>query len=130
MAKKHVVVSHEEIPEDIHEINFNDKILEAVKEGNYRRAVRFQFLRILKQLSDNALIDLTSSKTNRIYARELKATLHYNSFINLVVIFEYVWYGDFIISQNEYSSIEQQFQDFLKSLPKKQSIIVTSEVEA
>lgn len=130
MAKKHVVVSHEEIPEDIHEINFNDKILEAVKEGNYRRAVRFQFLRILKQLSDNALIDLTASKTNRIYARELKATQHYNPFINLVVIFEYVWYGDFIISQNEYSSIEQQFQDFLKSLPKKQAIIVTSEVEA
>src|SRR5687767_102684 len=39
--------------ENIHEINFDNDILDAERAKDYRRAVRLLFLKVLKQLSDS-----------------------------------------------------------------------------
>lgn len=121
-SKKHIVLSHEELPEDIHELNFEDKIRESLQAGNYRRAVRFQFLRVLKHLSDSGLVELTASKTNRVYIRELRSTQYQSTFSELVLIFDFIWYGEFAIDKEEYISIEPKFTAFVQSLPRKQIV--------
>jgi hypothetical protein len=53
-----------ELNENIHEIDYDQDIKEAIAAGNYSLAVRLLYLQTLKTLSDNALIKWNINKTN------------------------------------------------------------------
>ena len=80
--------------------------------GDYRSAVRYQFLFILKKLSDKKLINWNPEKTNKDYAAELKAPHLKNDFSNLSYIFDYVWYGEFSIEEQSYQKFKNKYQAF------------------
>ncbi|PWN68173.1 DUF4129 domain-containing protein [Chryseobacterium phosphatilyticum] len=102
----------EELHENIHEINFPESIVKFEHEKDYRSAVRYQFLFILKKLSDKKLINWNPEKTNKDYVAELKAAHLKNEFSDLSYIFEYVWYGEFNIEEQSYQKFKNQFQTF------------------
>ena len=58
--------------EDIHEINFEEKITKLVDQKNYKEAIRLSYLRILKQLTDKELIVWKVDKTNLDYVDEIE----------------------------------------------------------
>lgn len=87
-------VPYETHAENIHELNFNALLDEAVRQQDYRRAIRLYYLRALKQLSDKALIDWQPGKTNHRYIRELQAQALRLDFEKITALFEYVWYGE------------------------------------
>ncbi|AYZ37344.1 DUF4129 domain-containing protein [Chryseobacterium indologenes] len=102
----------EELHENIHEINFPESIAKFEHEKDYRSAVRYQFLFILKKLSDKKLIIWNPEKTNKDYVAEVKAPHLKKEFSDLSHIFEYVWYGEFDITEPNYQKFKNQFQTF------------------
>lgn len=109
---KKVTIKDEELHENIHEINFPESILKFEKSGDFRSAVRYQFLFVLKKLSDKKLITWNPEKTNKDYVAELKAAHLKDDFFNLSYIFDYVWYGEFSISEESYQKFKNQYQSF------------------
>ncbi len=109
---KKVDLKDEELHENIHEINFPESILKFEKSGDFRSAVRYQFLFVLKKLSDKKLIAWTPEKTNKDYLAELKAPHLKDKFFQLSYIFDYVWYGEFSISEESYQKFKVQYQSF------------------
>lgn len=107
-----VDIRDEELHENIHEINFPESILKFEKSGDFRSAVRYQFLYILKKLSDKKLITWNPEKTNKDYLAELKAPHLKNQFYDLAYIFDYVWYGSFAIDEPGYLKFKNQYQSF------------------
>lgn len=100
------------LDEDIHAINFADRIDEAVAGRNYRLAVRLLYLQTLKRLTDTGLIRWQPNKTNRQYAYELTGNPARLGFEQLTTHFEYVWYGDFPVDETRFNSIRQAFTQF------------------
>lgn len=109
---KKVEINEEELHENIHEINFPESILKFEKAGDFRSAIRYQFLFVLKKLNDKKLIIWNPEKTNKDYVAELKAQHLKNDFFNLSYIFDYVWYGEFNIDEQSYQKFKNQYQSF------------------
>lgn len=102
----------EELHENIHEINFSESIAKFEHAGDYRSAVRYQFLFVLKKLSDKKLINWNPEKTNKDYVAELKAAHLKSEFSDLSYIFDYIWYGEFNIDEQSYQKFKNQYQAF------------------
>lgn len=109
---KKLNINVEELHENIHEINFPESILKLEHAKDYRSAVRYQFLYVLKKLSDKKLINWNPEKTNKDYVAELKAPHLKNEFSDLSYIFDYVWYGEFNIDEHSYQKFKNQYQAF------------------
>ncbi|WP_419868925.1 DUF4129 domain-containing protein [Chryseobacterium sp. CT-SW4] len=109
---KKVVINEEELHENIHEINFPESIANFERTGDFRSAIRYQFLFVLKKLSDKKLITWNPEKTNKDYVEELKVSHLKEEFSGLSYIFDYVWYGEFNINEQEYLKFKNQYQAF------------------
>ncbi|KNB63211.1 DUF4129 domain-containing protein [Chryseobacterium sp. Hurlbut01] len=109
---KKVIINEEELHENIYEINFPESIATLERSKDYRSAVRYQFLFVLKKLNDKKLILWNPEKTNKDYVAELKAPNLKNEFSNLSYIFDYVWYGEFSIDEQSYAKFKEQYQSF------------------
>lgn len=105
-------LAYNRITENIHELDFNKLIEEAIENRNYRLAVRMYYLRALKQLTDKQLIHWQPTKTNRIYVDELGNPRLKVDFERLTSQFEYVWYGEFSVSESEFSLLKEEFSTF------------------
>ncbi len=107
-----VPIDFKEFEEDIHKINFNELIDEALSKKDFRRAVRLHFLKLLKELSDRNLITWQIDKTNNDYSIELSNSKYSEQFKELAVLYEYIWYGDFQLDENSFISTISKFKDF------------------
>ncbi len=103
---------------NIHFIDFDKMIAEAISQGHYRRAVRLFYLKTLKQLSDRELINWRPDKTNHDYLREWKRPDIEPGFRRLTVLFEYICYGDFAIDPDRFEQARQEFRNFEDHLGK------------
>ena len=109
-------IPYSEFFEDINAINFDEEIENAIAKGNYRFAVRLLYLKCLKHLSNSGLIDWQIDKTNSAYISELKNQQQQDAFRMLTLQFEYVWYGEFLIDQQAFKTIDTSFRDFNKKV--------------
>jgi hypothetical protein len=97
--------------EDIFHLSYTKLILQAEKEKNYRTAIRLMFLQVLKILSETNTIHYQADYTNLHYLQQLNQTKFYNEFFNVMHSYEYVWYGKFDITTDNYNAVKN---DFLK----------------
>ena len=102
--------------EDIHGINFEQAIEQAIQNNNYRLAVRMLYLQTLKTLADRHLINWQLNKTNIAYLQELQASTHQQAFSHLTWQFESNWYGDMPIDATEFGEVRNQFNQFNRQL--------------
>ncbi|PJJ47991.1 uncharacterized protein DUF4129 [Hymenobacter chitinivorans DSM 11115] len=93
-APRTMPLPYDTATEDIHGLDFDALLTEAEAAGNYRLAVRLGYLYVLKQLTDQGLIQWQPDKTNHDYLRELTASQLRPAFRELTQQFEYVWYGE------------------------------------
>lgn len=111
-------LDYENVGENIHEIDFDKAVDEAINQQNFRLAVRLLYLRTLKHLTDAGQIDYKPDKTNRQYVYELANSPLQSDFESLTRQFEFVWYGDFPVDETRFGLLRQQFRLFDKtSLP-------------
>ncbi len=97
---------------DIHTLNFDKAIATALESGNYSEAVRLNFLKVLKILFESGILNYKPGSTNTDYLREIRNSHLHEAFSRLSYIFNFVSYGKFQISENDYSIISEKFSDF------------------
>lgn len=115
-AKKPEKLIYEE--EDIHEVDLEKLLLEAKNNNNYRLAIRYYYLIVLKTLSTNKLIDYHKDKTNTEYKFELQKGKIREQFSYLSYIYTYVWYGEFEVNNTDFLNIEEKYTSFKNSFKK------------
>jgi len=98
--------------EIIQNSNLDELLASAISLENYRLAIRYQYLKTLKQLSEKKLISIDKDKTNSDYLLDLKNTKHRKEFSYIAYIYEYVWYGEFKISASDYADLQLSFINY------------------
>ena len=92
--------------------NIDSKINEAVTAGNYRLAVRFLYLKTLFRLNDAGLISYHTQATNHDYLTELSGNRLGKEFKFLTQVYEYVWYGEFQVNAEQFTTVNERFSIF------------------
>ncbi len=111
-------LNYETLTENIHQINFDAAVEEAIHNRNFRLAVRLLYLQTLKRLTDGGYIDYKPDKTNRQYVYELASSPIQAPFGQLTRQFEFVWYGDFPIDEPQFAKIREQVQLVTRPRPQ------------
>lgn len=102
--------------ENIHQMNFDVLVEEAIAKGQYRLAVRHLYLKSLRELSAQHLISWKAEKTNYDYIRELHSFAFVQLFKEITLLFDYAWYGDVPITANNFEQIKRSFEKFNQQL--------------
>lgn len=103
-------LQYHSIDDDIHAMDFDTLIKQAVSNNNFREAVRLIYLAALKQLSDHDHLHWKIGKTNHEYMDELSGTAFKEEFDQLSYYFEYSWYGQFTVSRTLYADVSKKYQ--------------------
>jgi len=90
----------------------------AIKNGNYRLAVRYLYLQALSKLAERKLIEINSNKTNYEYVNEVRKHKFANEFASITLQYEYVWYGEYPVDQKLFEQIHGSFNQFNKNLTR------------
>ena len=85
-------------------------INQAIDQKNYRLAIRFYYLNIIKQLEDNELIIWEQQKTNEDYIQEISKENIKSSFKDLTRLYDFVWYGNFEIDESKFVKVAANFE--------------------
>lgn len=109
-------IPYEAFGENIHAINYQEAIENAISQKNYRLAVRLYYLKTLKELTDKGMIEWKVNKTNRTYLVELNKANLKPAFEQITQQFEYAWYGDFPIDEPRFTIIREDFLNFGKTI--------------
>ncbi len=102
--------------ENIENSDFDKIIRNEIDNGNYNRAVRYLYLKLLQVLTGQSLIVWQKEKTNRDYFRELLNTNYSVDFRSITSAYEYVWYGKFPLERSNFEGIYKSFNDFFERL--------------
>lgn len=102
-------VRFEEEIRDIHALDFPRLIDEAVARNDYRGAVRLHYLELLQRLSTIGSIDWRPEKTNGAYLDELRSHPIHPKMRELTLIFDWVWYGEYLPEAGEYQLFRRDF---------------------
>jgi hypothetical protein len=100
----------EGIPENIHSLALDELIALALSAADFRTALRFQYLKLLKLLFDKGIVEYRKEKSNHDYQKDLAELSISRPFSRLTVIYEWVWYGKFILSYQDYSILSPEFE--------------------
>jgi hypothetical protein len=110
-----------DVLENIEEADIDGLLAQARSAGNFKLAVRFYFLSILKKLHNSGIIAWKRDKTNRDYLYELFSRNYYFEEIRrLTNSYEEVWYGEHVLSEESFQVLTKDFErvhDKLKTPP-------------
>ncbi len=100
-----------------HQLIQYDKLIdEAVVAGDFRLAIRLHFLDILIGLDKKGIISFKEDKTNRGYYNEITQPAVKKGFLSIAGIFENVWYGELVLSKDQYTELENIFTELRKGM--------------
>ncbi|WP_372937502.1 DUF4129 domain-containing protein [Seonamhaeicola sp.] len=105
-----------DIENNIHTTNFKKLIENAEKENNYRLAIRYYYLWLLKQLTQAEIIEYDVEKTNSDYQNEISQNQIKKEFAYTSYLYNYIWYGEFNVTPTEFNQAKHAFTKFLKSV--------------
>jgi hypothetical protein len=105
-------------PETLFDTNWELKLDEALNSRSNRSAVRYSYMLILHLLEQRQLISYTANKTNYEYNDELKSSPYGNLFRTVSRQYEYVWYGNYALSQKNFDEYMSLFADMKKLLER------------
>jgi hypothetical protein len=108
--------THLEDFEHVDDADFLKLIESAIKNKDYKVAVRYFYLQMLKDLNTRKLITWKADKTNSDYIAEISSTKLKDKFSKTALIYEYIWYGDFLIQEDIFESARESFMAFKESI--------------
>lgn len=91
--------------------NLEELIKEAINNKNYRLSVRYYYLYLLQQMTEQNIIVWRQQKTNEDYIKEIKTKALQDDFIRSTRLYDFVWYGNFYISEDQFSRAEKLFNN-------------------
>lgn len=105
-----------DISEDLHSIDYGKQISTALSDKDYRQAIRWHYLELLYWLDKKELIQFVPHKTGMDYRYELSGKSQQGAFTALNRIYDYIWYGEFVIDEADYLSNAEAFSNFKQQL--------------
>jgi len=105
-----------DIEQNLSSADFNKLTKEAEKNSNYRLAVRYYYLWLLKKLTAAEIIEYDVEKTNSDYQNEITQTSLKSDFSYTSYLYNYIWYGEFDVNKDEFDQAKHAFTDLLKSI--------------
>ncbi|WCO02625.1 DUF4129 domain-containing protein [Psychroserpens ponticola] len=105
-----------DIENNIYETDFKALITTAESENNYRLAIRYYYLWLLKTLSKAEIIDYDVEKTNSDYYYEIEHDVTKEEFSYTSYLYNYIWYGEFDIDEPQFNKAKNAFTQFLNSI--------------
>ncbi|WP_394749751.1 DUF4129 domain-containing protein [Spongiimicrobium salis] len=114
--KNQSVVGMSEEENIIKNENIHELIKNAIAAGDYRLAIRYYYLSILKLMSHKEYIAWEMQKTNDDYIKELKETDFKQSFARITHLYDYIWYGSFAIDESKFRKAEIAFSELQKAI--------------
>lgn len=105
--------------ENIEEADFEELTRQALEAGNYKVAVRYQFLDVLKRLDAARMIRWEPYKTNFEYLLEIKNPEVKKHFRNAALVFDYIWYGNLNLTKQQYLDSLDELKLIKQKLPKE-----------
>ncbi|MDT0608552.1 DUF4129 domain-containing protein [Croceitalea rosinachiae] len=88
----------------------------ALEDKNYRLAIRYHYLRILKRLSQANLIEWHFDKTNSDYQSEIAKPNLKSGFKEVSYLYDYIWYGEQPIDELSYEKAHNSFKSLNNSI--------------
>jgi hypothetical protein len=101
---------------DIEDENLDDKIRKAAQAGEYRQAVRYMYLKTLQLLNDRQWIKYHVDGTNYEYVMQMSKHKLGNDFGFLTRIYDYVWYGEFALTPEQFTLVNNNFSHFYNAV--------------
>lgn len=101
---------------DIDDDNLDEKIKQAVDANDHRVAVRFMYLKALKLLNDRQWIRFHAEATNYEYVNQMSSHKLGNDFGFLTRVYDYVWYGEFTLTPEQFEIVYKNFSHFYNAL--------------
>lgn len=109
-------INYDNIEEQLHLVDFEKLIAEALENNQKRLAIRYYYLYVLKKMSDTAIIAWDIEKTNSDYLYEIKNENLRQQFAYNSYLYNYIWYGGFELEAPTFEKAIQAFKNTLKEL--------------
>lgn len=89
----------------------------ALQNKDYRLAVRYYYLLILKKLTYAEIISYEFDKTNNDYIAEISSEIILQQFKKATLLYDYIWYGSFSVTEADFSIAQQTFTTLEHQIP-------------
>lgn len=106
-----------EMEEDIAELDLDKLLREAEQHEDWRLALRYHWLKVLRKLVDEGRIRWQPRSTDADYLAQLKDPALRATFSELSFIFKWVWYGDAPMDRTRYQRLRPVFEAAHSSAP-------------
>lgn len=117
-GKKNITIkNYDDITaENIEHADIHTLIKKAEENKNYRLAIRYYYLLVLKTLSIKNHIKFEDDKTNAEYLNEINDKPFSKSFAYTSYLYNYIWYGKFVLDVTQYTKAKSNFTSLLNQV--------------
>ncbi len=98
--------------EIVDERDLSSLIQEAEAQDQFRLAARYRYMQLLENLNGRQLISMHGELTNWDYIRQMGRHPLAQKFRYLTLAYEYVWYGEFELRNDQYMLLKNKFETF------------------
>jgi hypothetical protein len=92
--------------------DFDEKIHRSMRAQDYRLAIRWMYLKALRVLDEKGLIHFHEQATNQEYVSQLSKHQQGGNFKYLTNVYDYAWYGGFVLTEQQAEKMQQNFNQF------------------
>lgn len=115
--KNKSIVRYDDInAENIEHADIHKLIKDAENNKDYRLAIRYYYLLVLKTLSIKNHIKFEDDKTNAEYLNEISETAFSQGFSYVSYLYNYIWYGKFSLKEPQYTKAKHNFTTLLNQV--------------
>jgi hypothetical protein len=101
---------------DLQKEDLDKLITQAEQQANFRLAVRYRYMKALQQMDTRGIIQLDAKSTNWDYVNRMVRHPLKKQFLLLTRVYEYVWYGEFSVNEEQYQYLKTEFEQYNNSL--------------
>ena len=110
-TKKAVPVFDMELSEEqLAQVDLDALLQTALEKRDYRLAIRYQYLKVLKILSEKNIIEWNFDKTNLDYQKEINVPRTKVAFIEVSNLYDHIWYGEQELDEIKYHVAQRRFK--------------------
>lgn len=100
------------VERNLMQVDLRQYIQDALSKRNYAVAVRYQQLYNIQLLHEKGVIEWKHTKTNMELIEGVDNIDLRRDFLYCASIYDHVWFGDFVITQQDYQRYEKIFEQF------------------
>ncbi|TDU39590.1 hypothetical protein BXY82_1617 [Gelidibacter sediminis] len=102
--------------ENIAHVDIKTLIKNAENTNDYRLAIRYYYLLVLKHLTLKNFITFEEDKTNADYMQAIASQKFSKDFAYTSYIYNYTWYGEFALNAEQYQLAKESFVQLIKKV--------------